>query len=74
MFPYDNSVVIPPQHENVIIKNSNPVNFYDNNMHGVLLYGINSSGKSSLMKSVGISVILAQAGFFGLDSSIQASH
>jgi DNA mismatch repair protein MutS len=31
---------------------------------GVLLYGINSSGKSSLMKSIGISVILAQAGFF----------
>ncbi|MFK5977200.1 MAG: DNA mismatch repair protein [Sulfurovum sp.] len=31
---------------------------------GVLLYGINSSGKSSLMKSIGISVILAQSGFF----------
>jgi DNA mismatch repair protein MutS len=31
---------------------------------GVLLYGINSSGKSSLMKSVGLSVILAQSGFF----------
>jgi len=31
---------------------------------GILLYGINSSGKSSLMKSIGISVILAQAGFF----------
>ncbi|WP_457593684.1 MutS-related protein [Hydrogenimonas sp.] len=31
---------------------------------GVLLYGINSSGKSSLMKSVGMAVILAQAGFF----------
>ncbi len=34
------------------------------NIKGVLLYGINSSGKSSLMKSIGISVILAQAGFF----------
>jgi len=33
-------------------------------VNGVLLYGINSSGKSSLMKSIGISVILAQAGFF----------
>jgi len=33
-------------------------------VHGVLLYGINSSGKSSLMKSIGLSVILAQAGFF----------
>jgi len=31
---------------------------------GVLLYGINSSGKSSLMKSIGLSVVLAQAGFF----------
>nr|WP_306457835.1 hypothetical protein [Aliarcobacter cibarius] len=33
-------------------------------MHGVLLFGINSSGKSSLMKAIGISVIMAQAGFF----------
>lgn len=33
-------------------------------IRGVLLYGINSSGKSSLMKSIGIAVILAQAGFF----------
>ncbi|MFY9080497.1 DNA mismatch repair protein, partial [Aliarcobacter butzleri] len=47
-----------------IIKNSNPVNMYNNKMHGVLLYGINSSGKSSLMKSIGIAVVLAQAGFY----------
>lgn len=33
-------------------------------IRGVLLYGINSSGKSSLMKSIGIAVNLAQAGFF----------
>ena len=33
-------------------------------VQGILLYGINSSGKSSLMKSVGIAVIMAQAGFF----------
>ena len=50
--------------KNVIIKNSNPVNIQNNNMHGVLLYGINSSGKSSLMKAIGIAVILAQAGFY----------
>ncbi len=31
---------------------------------GILLYGINSSGKSSLMKSVGMAVIMAQAGLF----------
>ncbi len=35
-----------------------------NDVDGILLYGINSSGKSSLMKSVGLSVIMAQAGFF----------
>ena len=41
------------------------LNASDNkDIKGVLLYGINSSGKSSLMKSIGISVILAQAGFF----------
>ncbi len=33
-------------------------------VRGILLYGINSSGKSSLMKSVGIAVIMAQAGLF----------
>ncbi len=33
-------------------------------LHGILLYGINSSGKSSLMKSIGLSVVMAQAGFF----------
>jgi len=33
-------------------------------IRGMLLYGINSSGKSSLMKSLGISAIMAQAGFF----------
>ncbi len=34
------------------------------NENGILLYGINASGKSSTMKAVGISLILAQAGFF----------
>ena len=31
---------------------------------GWLIYGVNASGKSSLMKAVGISVLLAQAGSF----------
>jgi len=35
-----------------------------NNINGVLLYGINSSGKSSLMKSIGIATLMAQSGFF----------
>jgi len=50
--------------DNVIIQNAKPDNVTDNKMHGVLLYGINSSGKSSLMKSIGIAVIMAQAGFY----------
>jgi DNA mismatch repair protein MutS len=32
--------------------------------NGMLLYGINAAGKSSLMKSVGINVIMAQAGMY----------
>lgn len=31
---------------------------------GMLLYGLNSSGKSSMMKALGISIIMAQAGMF----------
>ena len=33
-------------------------------INGVLLYGINSSGKSSLMKSIGMATLMAQSGFF----------
>ncbi len=42
-------------------------------IHGVLLYGINSSGKSSLMKSLGIAVLMAQAGFFVPASAMKFS-
>lgn len=46
------------------------VKYIPNDIHlnplnrGIILYGINAAGKSSLMKSVGISVIMAQAGMF----------
>jgi len=36
---------------------------YDD-LKGILLYGLNSCGKSSLMKSLGISIIMAQSGMF----------
>ena len=42
---------------------ANNVHFSETN-RGMLLYGINFSGKSSYMKSVGVNVILAQAGLF----------
>ena len=31
---------------------------------GMLLYGLNSAGKSTLMKSIGLNIILAQIGYF----------
>ena len=34
------------------------------NKDGILLYGINASGKSSFMKAVGLNIIMAQAGMF----------
>lgn len=36
----------------------------DADTRGMILYGINAAGKSSLMKSVGIAVIMAQSGMF----------
>jgi len=36
----------------------------DSELDGILLYGINSSGKSTLMKSIGLNIILAQIGYF----------
>ena len=38
---------------------------------GILLYGTNACGKSTLMKSVGLSLILAQAGFYVPCSSFE---
>ena len=32
--------------------------------NGILLYGINSSGKSTLMKSIGLAIIMAQIGYY----------
>jgi DNA mismatch repair protein MutS len=48
------------QENGIYVPNDIDFNEYD----GMLLYGINSSGKSSLMKSVGIAIFLAQSGFF----------
>jgi DNA mismatch repair protein MutS len=37
---------------------------FDKNTRGRVIYGINSSGKSSLMKSVGIALLMAQSGMY----------
>jgi len=38
--------------------------------NGMLLYGINSAGKSSLMKSIGLNIVMAQSGMFVAASSM----
>ena len=37
---------------------------FETEQDGILLYGINSSGKSTLMKSIGLNIILAQIGYY----------
>lgn len=36
----------------------------DNYINGMLVYGLNASGKSTLMKAIGCSIIMAQAGMY----------
>jgi DNA mismatch repair protein MutS len=43
---------------------SNDIEIGTKNNKGILLYGMNSAGKSSLMKSIGINLIMAQCGMF----------
>lgn len=42
----------------------NDIHLGTDNQDGILLYGVNAVGKSSLMKSVGISIIMAQMGSY----------
>jgi DNA mismatch repair protein MutS len=42
----------------------NSIELGTQNISGMLLYGINSAGKSTMMKSVAIAIIMAQAGMY----------
>ena len=42
----------------------NDVNLSPDNIAGILLYGCNMCGKSSYMKSIGLNIIMAQAGMY----------
>lgn len=46
------------------VKHTISIGFEKEDDFGLLLYGMNASGKSSLMKAIGISILLAQAGSF----------
>jgi DNA mismatch repair protein MutS len=47
-----------------IMRNEYVPNDVDIDANGLLLFGMNASGKSSLMKSIGLNVIMAQSGMF----------
>jgi DNA mismatch repair protein MutS len=49
------------QHELYV---SNDIQLGKSDVDGVLLYGLNMSGKTTFIKSIGIAVIMAQAGLF----------
>jgi len=46
---------------------------YETKQNGILLYGINSSGKSTLMKSIGLNIILAQIGYYTATDNFEFS-
>jgi len=52
----------------IVEKIQNEIEYIPNDIElsedGILLYGTNACGKSTLMKSVGLSIIMAQAGFY----------
>ena len=52
------------QQEEIYVPNDVILGDSKKKQNGILLYGTNAVGKSSLIKSIGICVILAQAGFF----------
>jgi DNA mismatch repair protein MutS len=52
---------------------ANDIEIGTENKKGMLLYGLNSIGKSSFMKSVGINLILAQAGLYVACKSFEFS-
>jgi DNA mismatch repair protein MutS len=42
----------------------NDLELYHSKCNGILLYGVNGSGKSSLSKAIGCNILLAQIGFY----------
>ena len=67
----DSSYIEAKQMRHMLIEQINQQEIYvpndvslDNSQSGILLFGTNAVGKSSLIKSIGICVILAQSGFY----------
>jgi len=66
----NNSFLIAKQLRHCIIERFMNIDYIANDVEigksydGIMLYGLNSSGKTSLVKSIGIAVILAQIGYY----------
>ena len=56
--------IVEKINNNINYKTHNIELGYDTAQNGILLYGINSSGKSTLMKSLGLNIVLAQIGYY----------
>ena len=52
------------QFQNNEVYVTNDVTLGDTKMDGILLYGTNAVGKTSFIKSIGVSIIMAQAGLY----------
>lgn len=52
---------------------SNDISIGVNDHYGTIIYGVNMSGKSSLLRSIGIAVVMAQAGMFVAAKSFEYS-
>ena len=68
---YKNSFIETKELRHVIVENINDNIIYTphdvslgKELNGILLFGINSSGKSTLMKSIGLAVVMAQIGYY----------
>ena len=63
----------------IIEKLDNGIKYVENDLtldkdnNGILLYGINGVGKSSLSKAVGLNIILSQIGYFAACSELELS-
>jgi DNA mismatch repair protein MutS len=55
--------VTHPIMKEIVAYTPNSIDFNTNDKRGILLYGVNESGKSSFMKSIGMNIYLAQCGF-----------
>lgn len=68
---YKNSFIETKELRHVIVENINDNIIYTphdvslgKELNGILLFGINSSGKSTLMKSIGLAIVMAQIGYY----------